>query len=64
VLGRSLVEGVADFVGEMISGGVAHVAVFASAEGRETKIETRFAADIDNTDLSDWVDNTSDIPSL
>jgi hypothetical protein len=59
VLERSLIEGVADFVGEMISGGVANVAVFASAEGREMEIETRFAADIDNTDLSDWVDNTT-----
>jgi hypothetical protein len=48
-----------DFVEEMISGGVANVAVFASAEGREMEIETRFAADLDNTDLSDWVDNTT-----
>jgi hypothetical protein len=59
VLERSLIEGVAEFVGEMISGGVSNVAVHASAERRELEIETRFAADIDNTDLSAWVDNTT-----
>jgi hypothetical protein len=59
VLERSLIEGIADFVGAMISGGVANVAVHASAEGRELEIETRFAADVDKTDLSDWLDNTT-----
>jgi hypothetical protein len=59
VLERSLVEGVADLVGELISGGIANVAVSASAKGRETEIETKFAADVDKTDLSDWVDNTT-----
>lgn len=59
VLERSLVEGVAEFVGELISGGVSLVALSASATGRETEIETRFAADVDKTDLSDWVDNTT-----
>ncbi len=59
VLERSLIEGIADFVGALISGGVANVAVHAAAEGRELEIETRFAADVDKTDLSDWVDNTT-----
>lgn len=59
VLQRALVEGVAEFVAERISGSVANVAVFASAAGRETEIETRFAADLDNTDLSAWFDNTT-----
>jgi hypothetical protein len=59
VLERSLVEGAAEFMGEMISGDVSNVAVGASAEGREKEIETRFAGDVDKTELSDWVDNTT-----
>jgi Predicted Zn-dependent protease (DUF2268) len=59
VLERALVEGVAEFVGEKISGGVSNVAVHASVVGREHEIETSFAADIDKTVLSDWFDNTT-----
>ena len=59
VLQRALNEGVAEFVGELISGGVANVAVHASAKGRELEIETRFAADLDKTDLSAWFDNST-----
>jgi hypothetical protein len=59
VLERSLVEGVAEFLGERIAGGVSNVAVFASAAGREREIESRFAADIDKTELGDWFDNTT-----
>jgi hypothetical protein len=59
VLERSLVEGVAEFIAERIAGGVSNVAVAATTRNRETEIEQRFAADIDKTDLSDWVDNTT-----
>lgn len=59
VLERSLVEGVAEFVGERITGSVSNVAVFASAAGREREIESRFAADLDKTELTDWFDNTT-----
>jgi hypothetical protein len=59
VLQRSLVEGVAEFMAELIAGGVSNVAVAASAAGRVTEIEARFAADVDKTDLSAWVDNTT-----
>ncbi|MBI1211331.1 MAG: lytic murein transglycosylase [Alphaproteobacteria bacterium] len=59
VLERSLVEGVAEFMAEMISGDISNVAVRASAQGHELAIETKFAADLDKTDLSDWVDNTT-----
>jgi hypothetical protein len=59
VLERALVEGVAEFMGEMISGDISNVAVRASAAGREAEIEKRFAADVDKTDLSDWFDNTT-----
>lgn len=59
VLQRAIAEGVAEFVGELISGGLANVAVHASAEGREREIESRFLADIGKTDLSAWFDNTT-----
>ena len=59
VLERSLLEGAAEFMGEMISGDVAYGAFRASTKGQETEIETRFAADVDKTDLSDWLDNTT-----
>jgi len=59
VLQRSLEEGIAEFVGELISGSVSNVAVHTSAQGRELEIESRFAADLDKLDLSAWFDNTT-----
>ncbi len=59
VLARSLVEGVAEYMAELIAGSASNVAVFASAAGRESEIETRFAADLEKTDLSAWFDNTT-----
>jgi hypothetical protein len=59
VLERSLLEGAAEFMGEMISGDVAYGGFRASTKGREEEIETRFAADVDKTDLSGWLDNTT-----
>jgi hypothetical protein len=59
VLQRALDEGIAEFLGELISGGIANVATHASAKGRELEIETGFAADLDKTDLSAWFDNTT-----
>jgi hypothetical protein len=59
VLQRSLLEGIAEFAGELISGGIAHAGIAPSAKGRERDIETRFAASIDSKDLSAWVDNTT-----
>jgi hypothetical protein len=60
VLERSLAEGIAEFIGELISGGVSSVAIHDAARGRELEIETRFAADLDKTDLSAWFDNTTE----
>jgi hypothetical protein len=59
VLERSLLEGAADFMGEMISGGAPSSRMYADTKGREAEIETRFVADEDKTDLSAWVDNTT-----
>jgi len=57
VLARSLIEGAAEFVGELTSGEVAYSNFGATTKGREKAIETAFAADEDKTDLSTWLDN-------
>jgi hypothetical protein len=57
VLERSLIEGAAEFVGELTSGQVAYSGFGATTKGRELQIETAFAADEDKTDLSAWLDN-------
>jgi hypothetical protein len=59
VLQRAINEGVAEFAGELISGGLANAAVHAAAKGHELHIENRFVADLDKTDLSAWFDNTT-----
>ena len=63
VLDISLIEGIGEFVAELTAGRIAYSRNAAEAVGRELEIETRFAADIDKTDLSDWVYNaTPDTP--
>lgn len=57
VLEESLIEGVAEFVGEQISGSVSDVYLPAMTRGREKDIETDFVADVDKTDLSKWLYN-------
>jgi len=59
VLEASLMEGAAEFVGELISGGVAYAQQAQSVRGREAAIETAFAADMDKRDLSDWLYNST-----
>lgn len=63
VLQRSLLEGVAEFIAELVSGKVAYSGLAGSAKGREGAIETAFVSDVDKTDLSQWIDNsTTDQP--
>jgi hypothetical protein len=59
VLEASLIEGSAEFVAELISGSVGYTYFPAIVEGREQEIETRFAADVDKRDLSDWLYNST-----
>ena len=59
VLDVSLSEGIAEFVGEFISGGVAYGSHRGTVDGRELEIETAFAAEMGSTDLSNWVYNSS-----
>ena len=63
VLEMSLIEGAAEFVGELISGDVAYSHLRTTTKGREKEIETDFQADMQKRDLSDWLYNsTSDKP--
>ncbi len=59
VLERSLIEGAAEFVAELTSGGMGYSHFPALTKGREQEIETAFAADVDQTELSRWVDNST-----
>jgi len=57
VLEGSLVEGAAEFVGELVSGGRSYARQAADIRGLETALETAFVADQDKRDLSDWLYN-------
>ena len=57
VLEAAIIEGAAEFLAELISGGVSQPGVFAAAKGRETAIETAFVPDEDKTDISKWFYN-------
>ncbi|MGZ9113551.1 MAG: DUF2268 domain-containing putative Zn-dependent protease [Brevundimonas sp.] len=59
VLEISLAEGAAEFLTEVLSGAPAYAYFGPLTEGRELEIESRFAADVDKTDLSDWVYNST-----
>lgn len=57
VLRMSLMEGAAEFVGELISGGVGNSQHAAWTKGREREIGEAFLRDKDKTDLSAWLYN-------
>jgi hypothetical protein len=57
-LEASLIEGAADFVGELISGGIAY-SYSAQTKGREKEIETAFVSDEDKPDISKWLYNST-----
>lgn len=59
VLEISLAEGAAEFLTEVLSGAPAYAYFGPLTEGRELEIETRFLADVDKTELSDWVYNST-----
>lgn len=59
VLERALIEGAAEFMAELTSGKTGYAHFAALTQGREKEIETAFAADVDQTDLSRWVDNST-----
>lgn len=57
VLKQSLVEGVAELMGELTSGQVSNVHLQAWTAGRVKEIDARFLADADSRDLSAWLYN-------
>ncbi|MDI9239555.1 DUF2268 domain-containing putative Zn-dependent protease [Lysobacter sp. LF1] len=57
VLRVSLIEGGAEFISELISGNVGNPGLADRVRGHEREIETRFARDIDSTDLTPWLYN-------
>lgn len=63
VLERSLLEGAAEFVTELMSGDVAYAHLRERVAGKETEIETAFQADMDSRDFAKWLDNTGSYPN-
>jgi predicted Zn-dependent protease DUF2268 len=59
VLAASLEEGAAEFVAELTTGSISYAYMSGLTAGREREIETAFAADVDKTDLSDWLYNST-----
>ncbi len=59
VLAASLEEGAAEFITELTTGEIAYAYLDGLVAGREREIETTFAADIDSTDLSRWLYNST-----
>lgn len=58
VLDASLIEGAADFVATIIAGETHFHSPYAPPDAATyKKVESRFAADEDMTDLSQWIDN-------
>jgi Predicted Zn-dependent protease (DUF2268) len=59
VLEGSLIEGVAELVGELMVGDVAYAQLRTVTRGREREIETAFLSDLEKTDLSNWLNNST-----
>lgn len=57
VLRLSLMEGAAEFIGELVSGSVGNTRHAEWTRGREAEIEAAFARDMDSTRLDDWLWN-------
>jgi len=62
VLKQSLVEGGAEFIGELISGQVSNVHLQTWTKGRERQIDEQFLAEQDSKDLSHWLYNGAGTP--
>ena len=63
VLLAALVEGGAEFIGELVAGSVAYKHLAASTRGKEAEVETAFLRDADQTALgSAWLYNGAGTP--
>jgi hypothetical protein len=59
VLEGALMEGAAELTAEVTSGGIANAYFPSLTAGHEKEIETRFLADLDKTDTSAWLYNST-----
>lgn len=59
VLEASVMEGAAEFVTELVAGDIAYSYLRPLVAGCEAGIETAFVADMNKTDLSHWLYNTT-----
>ena len=62
LLQDSLIEGAAEFTAELITGEpgeVTSASMMAATKGQEKAIELRFVAEENETDLSQWIDNST-----
>ncbi|HEY8949475.1 MAG TPA: DUF2268 domain-containing putative Zn-dependent protease [Rhizomicrobium sp.] len=57
VLDAALIEGAAEFMGILTSGGTSYAYFAKATQGKEKEIETAFVPDEDKTDLSAWFFN-------
>jgi len=57
VLEGSLIEGAADFIGELTSGGLSNLQVAVITHGHEAEIEGAFVADENKRNLTKWLYN-------
>lgn len=57
LLEQSLAEGAADFLGELVSGGMINARIHVWALAREAELWAEFKASMDGTDVSRWLYN-------
>jgi hypothetical protein len=57
LLKKSLIEGTAEFIAELISGDIGNQELRFWTKGKEPEIDAAFIRDQDKTDLSAWIDN-------
>ena len=57
LLDQSLMEGGADFVGELASGGIINGPIYAYGFAHEAQLWTEFSTAMDGTDISQWLYN-------
>lgn len=62
LLAAALNEGVADFIGELISGAPVSTEIYAIADSRAAEIELAFAKEMNGTDKSRWLYNGPGTP--
>lgn len=63
LLEQCVMEGMADFIGEKVSGGVVGTELYAWAKAHEAQLWAEFQAEQDGTDISRWLYNQGKDPN-